>query len=86
MTLNDFLEHYDIKIYFQPIISTVSKKVIGYEALTRGFSKSTAISPMQLFSEAKEHNLTFSFDKYVRALSIKKFVPYYQQNSALLLF
>lgn len=86
MKLEHILNKYDIKIYFQPIVSTVNKKIIGYEALTRGFKQDLVISPVHLFEEVRTLNLTFEFDKYVRTLAIKKFVPYYEEDKDLLLF
>lgn len=86
MTLSNFLNKYQISIYFQPIISTVNKKIIGYEALTRSFKDDMFISPLVIFEEAKEHNLSFQFDKYVRSMAIKKFTTYYQNDKNVLLF
>lgn len=86
MTLTNFLNKYHISIYLQPIVSTVSKKIIGYEALTRSFIDEVFISPLVIFEEAKEHNISFEFDKYVRALSIKKFTSYYANDKNVLLF
>ncbi|MGD9552916.1 MAG: EAL domain-containing protein [Arcobacteraceae bacterium] len=86
MTLNEFLTHYHITIYLQPIVSTVNKKIIGYEALTRSFIQEEFISPLVIFEEAKSHNLSFEFDKYVRSLAIKKFTHYFKENKTVLLF
>jgi EAL domain-containing protein (putative c-di-GMP-specific phosphodiesterase class I) len=86
MNLQQLIEHYKIKIYFQPIVSTINRQIIGFEALTRGFDENKTISPIVIFSHVKELNLTFEFDKYVRALAICKFKRYYQQNKELLLF
>lgn len=86
MTLEEFTDKYPISIYLQPIVSTVNKKIIGYEALTRSFKGDEFISPILIFEEAKEENLSFEFDKYTRELSIKKFKDYYEDNKNLLLF
>lgn len=86
MNLKDFLNKYDITIFFQPIISTASKKTIGFEALTRAKLAGCSISPLSIFKEAKEHNISFLFDKYVRSLAIKKFTSYYKKDNSLLLF
>lgn len=86
MKLEVFLEKYQIEIYFQPIISFVNKKTIGFEALTRGFKGTKIISPIELFEEVKHLNITFEFDKHVRALAIKKFAAYLKKEKELLLF
>jgi EAL domain-containing protein (putative c-di-GMP-specific phosphodiesterase class I) len=86
MTVTSFLNKYKISIYFQPIISTVNKKIIGYEALTRSFIDNEFISPLVIFEEAKEHNLSFEFDKYVRSLAVEKFTTYYLNDKNVLLF
>ena len=86
MTLEEFINKYHISIYLQPIISTVNKQTIGYEALTRSFIEGEFISPLTIFEEAKEHNLSFDFDKYVRALAVKKFTSYFTYNQNVLLF
>lgn len=86
MILENFLDKYTIKIHFQPIISTVNQKIIGYEALLRAHLGKHYITPIHLFEEARKKNLSFVFDKYVRALAIKKFSSYYKENRELLLF
>ena len=83
---NNFLQQHHIEIYFQPIVSTVNKKIIGFEALTRASINNQYISPLIVFAKAKEEEFSFELDKYVRSLAIRKFSAYVKQDPSLLLF
>ena len=56
-----------VHIYFQPIISIRSAKIIGVEALMRAYDEhDEPLSPIFVFEQAKKENLSFELDKYVR--------------------
>jgi len=76
-----------IYIYFQPIVSIRSAKVIGLEALMRAYDENNEpLSPIFVFDQAKKENLSFELDKYVRTLALIAFKPLLEKNSELLLF
>jgi len=65
-----------IYIYFQPIVSIRSAKVIGLEALMRAYDENNEpLSPIFVFDQAKKENLSFELDKYVRTLALIAFKP-----------
>ncbi len=49
--------------FFQPLVSVQKKKIVGFEALVRGFVDDQIIQPYQLFSEANKHNLLGEFNQ-----------------------
>ncbi|HSX72192.1 MAG TPA: EAL domain-containing protein, partial [Pseudomonas sp.] len=51
--LDSILAHGDLHSLFQPIISLSERRVLGYEALTRGPSNSSLHAPIALFSVAR---------------------------------
>ncbi|MFI8481346.1 bifunctional diguanylate cyclase/phosphodiesterase [Pseudomonas sp. NPDC078700] len=51
--LDHILAHGDLHSLFQPIVSLSERRIIGYEALTRGPSNSVLHSPVNLFSVAR---------------------------------
>lgn len=51
--LEQILAHGDLHSLFQPIISLAERRILGYEALTRGPSNSPLHSPVALFSVAR---------------------------------
>ncbi len=51
--LGQILAHGDLTSLFQPIVSLSERRVLGYEALTRGPSNSPLHSPMTLFATAR---------------------------------
>ena len=76
-----------ISIYFQPIVSIRSAKIIGVEALMRAFDETNEpISPILAFEQAKKENLSFELDKYTRVQTLKHFKPLLDANPDLLLF
>jgi EAL domain-containing protein (putative c-di-GMP-specific phosphodiesterase class I) len=76
-----------IVIYFQPIISIRSSKVIGMEALMRAFDENDEpLSPIFVFDQAKKENLSFELDKFVRIQALQAFKPFLEHNNELLLF
>ncbi len=82
-----FMENFTITIHYQPILSFKAEKVVGYEALCRAHNGSgDRISPLRLFAMAREENLSFELDTHIRKKAIENFVPFYRQDSGVLLF
>ncbi|WP_447590241.1 bifunctional diguanylate cyclase/phosphodiesterase [Aquipseudomonas campi] len=52
--LDQILAHGDLHTLFQPIVSLSERRILGYEALTRGPSNSPLHSPIALFSVARK--------------------------------
>lgn len=76
-----------IMIYFQPIISIRSAKVIGVEALMRAYdANQEPLSPIFIFDQAKKENLSFELDKHARIKALESFKPLLKTNPELLLF
>lgn len=76
-----------ICIYFQPIVSIRSAKIIGMEALLRAFDENNEpLSPIFVFEQAQKENLSFELDKCVRTKALEAFKPYWEANKELLLF
>lgn len=76
-----------VTIFFQPIISIRSAKVVGLEALMRVRDENAEmLSPVFVFEQAKKEGLSFELDKYVRRKALEAFCPLYRQNKELLLF
>ena len=51
--LDNILAHGDLHSLFQPIVSLSERRILGYEALTRGPSNSPLHSPVNLFGVAR---------------------------------
>lgn len=74
-----------IDIFFQPIIDLSLKKVIGFEALVRGFTEEKKpLSPYQLFEKAKELGVLKDFDRLCRERAIKKIKDFGLEKDFLL--
>ncbi len=52
-TLDNILAHGDITSLFQPIVSLSERRILGYEALTRGPSNTSLHSPINLLAAAR---------------------------------
>lgn len=72
-------------IFFQPILDLSLKKVIGFEALVRGFTEEgKSLSPYQLFEKAKELGVLKDFDRLCREKAMKKIKDYGLEKDFLL--
>ncbi|MDD5227731.1 MAG: EAL domain-containing protein, partial [Methylococcales bacterium] len=81
--LQSIVKHRLLTPHFQPIISLVEKKIIGYEALIRGPSDSCLHNPINLFRVAEEFNLTTQLDFMCREISIEHYA-HFNLNTKLL--
>ena len=63
----------NIQSFYQPIIDGEKKKILGYEALTRGPSNSPLHSPDQMFKVATKFNLLYELEILCRQKSIENF-------------
>jgi len=73
-TLRNIIETHQLTAFFQPIYSTTSNKLYGYEALIRGPSASPLHSPQALFDTALEFGLLSELELLCRKISIARFV------------
>lgn len=71
--LCDILHSGAITTLFQPIFTTDSRQVIGYEALSRGPSNSPLHSPMTLFAAARQYGKLLELDMLCRRRAIQRF-------------
>ncbi|MCX7094830.1 MAG: GGDEF domain-containing protein [Methylobacter sp.] len=59
--------------HFQPIVSLTQKRIIGYEALIRGPSKSPLHMPSELFTTAEQFNLSTKLEFLCREITIQRY-------------
>ena len=62
-----------ISSLFQPIVSSLEQRVIGYEALSRGPSNSPLHSPLTLFAAARYHGMLTELEMLCRSHAIDRF-------------
>jgi EAL domain-containing protein (putative c-di-GMP-specific phosphodiesterase class I) len=74
--LLNILEYKKLSPYFQPIVSLIHKKVIGYEALIRGPSNSPLHSPLNLFEVAERYKLSARLEFLCRRISIEQYAKF----------
>jgi EAL domain-containing protein (putative c-di-GMP-specific phosphodiesterase class I) len=60
---------------FQPIVELRERRVLGYEALSRGPANSVYQMPVQLFEMAKQADLVFELDRKCRRRAIAAAAP-----------
>jgi len=58
---------------FQPIVSSLEQRVIGFEALSRGPSDSSLHSPLTLFAAARHHGMLTELEMLCRSRAISRF-------------
>lgn len=71
--LQNILRTSNIQSFFQPIVDGEKKKILGYEALSRGPSNSPLHSPDQLFKVATKFDLLYELEILCRQKSIQTF-------------
>ena len=62
-----------ISTLFQPIVSSLEQRVIGFEALSRGPSDSPLHSPLTLFAAARHHGMLTELEMLCRSRAISRF-------------
>ncbi len=71
--LRTILRHQAVNTLFQPIVSTLEKRIVGYEALSRGPSNSPLHSPLILFAAARRTGLLTELEMLCRQQAVKRF-------------
>src|SRR5581483_1233219 len=85
--LKILLERELVEVHFQPLFSIREKKVIGFEALSRGVHPVSGklIPPLALLKIAKEAGLTLELDRLFRKIILKTFQKCCPQPHELIL-
>ncbi|PKM08842.1 MAG: diguanylate phosphodiesterase [Gammaproteobacteria bacterium HGW-Gammaproteobacteria-5] len=80
MTLNEqhqalraILNQESVSVLFQPIVSMVQQRIVGYEALSRGPSNSVLHSPLTLFAAARQAGLLTDLEMLCRRKALEGF-------------
>ncbi|WP_022963528.1 bifunctional diguanylate cyclase/phosphodiesterase [Halopseudomonas pelagia] len=80
MTLNEqhqallsILRQEAVSVLFQPIVSMVQQRIVGYEALSRGPSNSSLHSPLTLFATARQCGLLTELEMLCRRKAVEAF-------------
>lgn len=70
--LENILNNKNISTVYQPIVSLLDGKIIGYEALSRGPVDSPLQSPDKLFKAAQIYNKTWELEQLCRIKAIER--------------
>jgi diguanylate cyclase (GGDEF)-like protein len=71
--LSAILTHSDLHSLFQPIVSLSDRRILGYEALTRGPSNSALHSPVSLFAVARQAGRLSELELACRESACRRF-------------
>lgn len=71
--LSSILAHGDLHSLFQPIVSLSDRRILGYEALTRGPSNSSLHSPISLFAVARQAGRLSELEMACRESACRRF-------------
>jgi diguanylate cyclase (GGDEF)-like protein len=71
--LSAILTHRDLSSLFQPIVSLSDRRILGYEALTRGPSNSSLHSPVSLFAVARQAGRLSELEMVCRESACRRF-------------
>ncbi|TBU86691.1 bifunctional diguanylate cyclase/phosphodiesterase [Phytopseudomonas dryadis] len=71
--LGQILAHGDLHSLFQPIVSLAERRILGYEALTRGPSNSPLHSPINLFAAARQSGCLSELELACRKSACRRF-------------
>lgn len=72
-SLGQILAHGDLHSLFQPIVSVAERRILGYEALTRGPSNSPLHSPLTLFAAARQTGMLSELELACRKSACRRF-------------
>jgi EAL domain-containing protein (putative c-di-GMP-specific phosphodiesterase class I)/GGDEF domain-containing protein len=71
--LTDIIHGGLVTVLFQPIVSMVERRVVGYEALSRGPSNSPLHSPLVLFAAARQFGMLTELEMLCRHKAVEGF-------------
>jgi diguanylate cyclase (GGDEF)-like protein len=71
--LSSILTHGELHSLFQPIVSLSDRRILGYEALTRGPSNSALHSPLSLFAVARQAGRLSELELACRESACRRF-------------
>ena len=71
--LGQILAQNDLHSLFQPIVSLSERRILGYEALTRGPSNSSLHSPVPLFAIARSAGRLSELELACRQSACRRF-------------
>ncbi|PLX66393.1 MAG: hypothetical protein C0602_12090 [Denitrovibrio sp.] len=73
--INKLIDEKNILTLFQPVISLKDKRVVGFEALSRGICSNTGkiIEPLDLFKMAKSEGVDVELDRLCRKTALRSF-------------
>ena len=71
--LRGILDQRNVHSLFQPILSLSERRIVGYEALSRGPSNSPLHSPLNLFAVARQTGLLSELDRVCRESACNRF-------------
>lgn len=72
-TLDHILAHGDITTLFQPIVSLSERRILGYEALTRGPSNTSLHSPINLLAAARHAGRLYELEMICRESACRRY-------------
>lgn len=84
--ISNLIEEKNIITLFQPVVSLRDKRVVGFEALSRGICSRTGnlIDPLTMFSMARSENLEIELDRLCRKTALKSFKAIQDHNQYIL--
>ena len=83
-TLDNILAHGDITSLFQPIVSLSERRILGYEALTRGPSNTSLHSPINLLAAARHAGRLNELEMTCRENACRRYSQLQLQGSLFL--
>ncbi|MFL0195231.1 EAL domain-containing protein [Clostridium sp. WILCCON 0269] len=86
--IREVIDNKRILVKYQPIVSLVKKKIVAFEALSRGINilNSEIIPPLKMFEYARNNGLSTILDRLCREKCIENFENVYNMNDEWYLF
>lgn len=87
-TILNLIKENNVITLFQPVVSLRDKRVIGFEALSRGICSNTGrvIKPLELFSMARSAGCDMELDNLCRKVALTSFKSIQNYNEYILFF
>jgi EAL domain-containing protein (putative c-di-GMP-specific phosphodiesterase class I) len=85
-SIRRIINNRSIKTHFQPIVSLKQKRIIGIEALSRGFENTSSplIPPLELISQAHKEGVGLELDRVFRSNTFEKYKNAIELHNMLL--
>ncbi|QJB56503.1 EAL domain-containing protein [Pseudodesulfovibrio sp. zrk46] len=84
--VKDIINAKSVSTFFQPVVSVLTKSIVGFEAFSRGGAGACTIAPAMLFHDELPPDVKLDVDRLCREKALSQFRGIHQNHKELLIY